>query len=408
MILIYAHSLLVKQRHCHSAATLGIPTSAAAQSTGCQLALLLTPDVSRQQTSNVNVYTMTAVNPLVTLAPAAVSPVQAAAVSEDHLISLHLQLVCHLLQQRAVQLQTDNDSRDSSTSDSSQRQLFVQLYEDGEPAAELPAVTLSHTQYAARLAVLQTLQQYAEQQKYPTVRLADVEELGAHDADNCSRLPVFIDRVSSVHCAVGHMVAATGHTQLAADIDKVAHTSYIHQMLELHKQLAQLPQQELTTTQRQQLAVLHAFEQWRRSVGLTVNELEWIQPQYLHRWKNGTEYWGTMEGHYVPEYNDWYQERLANRPAPPTVVEPTAAHTVYTYAVAAYLPAIAFAVLVSLQIGLDRLSARQSHRVMQYHYIVSMLLVIYLSSFVGPMLRFVLLLTAGCLLAYRYARYTLR
>lgn len=161
------------------------------------------------------------VNPLVTVPAHAAytdQPLQCSSLSEQQSISQHLQLVYHILQQRAVQVRADAeptgyDSAVCNIDRETSRRVHVHVIHDagGQPHATLPVLQLSTSQCVARCNALQLLQEYIEQGQYPLARSTDVEA-GADLLPH--RLPVFIDRVSGVHCAVGQLMAATGHSTL--------------------------------------------------------------------------------------------------------------------------------------------------------------------------------------------------
>jgi hypothetical protein len=73
-----------------------------------------------------------------------------------------------------------------------------------------------------------------------------------------SQIPCFIDR-DHRQCAVAHLIVASGHADLAAQIDAVAHNARIHEM---------------------RLMGLKALDDWAGQSGLTEDELVLIQPGY--------------------------------------------------------------------------------------------------------------------------------
>lgn len=145
---------------------------------------------------------------------------------------------------------------------------------------------LTASQHSARLAALEALQQYIRQGRYPAARFTGVEQLTDSPQQllrSTGRLRVFIDRATDVHCAVGHLMATTGCSQLAADIDSMAHTTYIHRLQQMHDALAASPAMALITMHQQQLSpsgsapLPHA------------QQLAWIQPDYHSVGADGNE-----------------------------------------------------------------------------------------------------------------------
>lgn len=102
---------------------------------------------------------------------------------------------------------------------------------------------LSDSQFAQRLAHLRTLQAYMADGDFPQNVLAS------------GRRPVFIDAWGT-HCAVGHLIATSGHSQLANTINRE------HQLDLLR---------DINTA---------GLSEWQRASGFSVDELALIQPTY--------------------------------------------------------------------------------------------------------------------------------
>ena len=105
------------------------------------------------------------------------------------------------------------------------------------------APSLAEGPHQRRLALLDTLQAYADRGRFPqnlTVR---------------GRTPVFVDDQGTA-CAVGQLMIGSGHAALAERIHREMNLAYIHAIT--------LPE----------VAV------WARDHGFTIDELAWIQPTY--------------------------------------------------------------------------------------------------------------------------------
>ena len=94
-----------------------------------------------------------------------------------------------------------------------------------------------------RLALLQSLEHYADRKVFPK---------NIHHAE---RRPYFIDH-QGTHCAVGHLMAASGHSQLAQKIKSEHNFDYI---------------KDIKT---------RGVAEWATASGFTIEDLAWIQPGY--------------------------------------------------------------------------------------------------------------------------------
>ena len=94
-----------------------------------------------------------------------------------------------------------------------------------------------------RLALLQSLEHYADQKVFPK---------NIHHAE---RRPYFIDH-QGTHCAVGHLMAVSGHSQLAQKIKSEHNFDYI---------------KDIKTS---------GVTEWATTNGFTIEDLAWIQPGY--------------------------------------------------------------------------------------------------------------------------------
>jgi hypothetical protein len=94
-----------------------------------------------------------------------------------------------------------------------------------------------------RLALLDTLQAYADRGRFPLNHTVP------------GRTPVFVDEQGTA-CAVGQLMIGSGHAALAERICKEMNLAYVHDI--------ELPE----------VAV------WARDNGFTIDELAWIQPTY--------------------------------------------------------------------------------------------------------------------------------
>lgn len=105
------------------------------------------------------------------------------------------------------------------------------------------AAALSH-----RAALLDTLEHYADRLRFPQNHVLPY------------RNPIFIDPRGTA-CAVGHLMIASGHEDLARAIEAGFNTGYV---------------QELLQDERYR----HGVSQWASTHGFTADELAWIQPAY--------------------------------------------------------------------------------------------------------------------------------
>jgi hypothetical protein len=101
---------------------------------------------------------------------------------------------------------------------------------------------------AQRTALLDTLEHYAMRLRFPQNRVLPY------------RNPIFIDPVGTA-CAVGHLMIASGHGDLARAIQAGFNTGYVHELLKDDR-------------------YRHALSQWADEHGFTADELAWIQPAY--------------------------------------------------------------------------------------------------------------------------------
>ena len=117
---------------------------------------------------------------------------------------------------------------------------------------------LSRHQRTLRAAALRTLAQYIEDGLFPQ-RSGDRYE---------GRRPRFIDDAGT-HCAVGHLIAASGESELAADINRDFEFAYVKDI--------ESP----------------ALLEWAADSGFTATELAMIQPTYRFR-EAPTEEWARL------------------------------------------------------------------------------------------------------------------
>ncbi|MCG8331348.1 MAG: T9SS type A sorting domain-containing protein [Chitinophagales bacterium] len=94
-----------------------------------------------------------------------------------------------------------------------------------------------------RLALLQSLEHYADRKVFPK------------NIHHTERRPYFIDH-QGTHCAVGHLMAASGHSQLAQRIKSEHNFDYI---------------KDIKT---------RGVAEWATASGFTIEDLAWIQPGY--------------------------------------------------------------------------------------------------------------------------------
>lgn len=200
-------------------------------------------------------------------------------IDEQQRVSEHLYAVWQLLVHREVEIvETDSDV---GVELPRQIQLNVdasQIIDTTTVPQQLSALHLTASQYAARCKSLHILHVYIMQQTYPQAHAADAKY--AHAETSALRLPVFIDSVSGVHCAVGQIIATTGHQSLVCDIDKLGHAMYVTEMLQQFDILGAMAECSLNKDDRSHLRTLQELQQWQHASGLTWCELAWIQPTY--------------------------------------------------------------------------------------------------------------------------------
>lgn len=99
-----------------------------------------------------------------------------------------------------------------------------------------------------RSALLDTLEHYANRLRFPQNHVLPY------------RNPIFIDPAGTA-CAVGHLMVASGHVELARAIQAGFNTGYVHDLLSDDR-------------------YRHVISQWATEHGFTPDELAWIQPAY--------------------------------------------------------------------------------------------------------------------------------
>lgn len=109
---------------------------------------------------------------------------------------------------------------------------------------EVETEGLSSNQMTNRNALLDTLKNYAAASVFPT------------NTYHAKRTPYFID-IYNVHCAVGYLIKASGHDELAQRIHEEHNYNYI---------------KDIKTS---------GLLEWANTYGFTVGELAWIQPSYV-------------------------------------------------------------------------------------------------------------------------------
>lgn len=102
---------------------------------------------------------------------------------------------------------------------------------------------LSGAQLSQRLGLIESLKEYQERGQFPVNVFVP------------GRRPVFIDPWGT-HCAVGYLIAQSGHSRLAIAINREHRLDYLH---------------EIKTD---------GLAEWQRASGLTLDELALIQPTY--------------------------------------------------------------------------------------------------------------------------------
>mmetsp|Transcript_78646 Transcript_78646/g.163503 ORF Transcript_78646/g.163503 Transcript_78646/m.163503 type:complete len:366 (-) Transcript_78646:238-1335(-) len=90
--------------------------------------------------------------------------------------------------------------------------------------------------------------------------------------ETLDRCPVFID-AHGTHCAVGHMIAASGHSQLSEAIDRSFHLSYV-------EEIAGLAGTQMT---EEQATASKDVLEWAQHHGFSVEELAMVQPGYTQQ-----------------------------------------------------------------------------------------------------------------------------
>jgi hypothetical protein len=135
-----------------------------------------------------------------------------------------------------------NDQRSVAFASEAAR-IADHLHRVADRLAERTAPTLVEGPSQRRLALLDTLQAYADRGRFPLNNTVP------------GRTPVFIDEQGTA-CAVGQLMIGSGHEALAEQIRKEMNLAYVYDI--------DLPE----------VAV------WARDHGFTIDELAWIQPTY--------------------------------------------------------------------------------------------------------------------------------
>lgn len=128
---------------------------------------------------------------------------------------------------------------------------------------------ISKSQQKKRLELTRALKKYAQNKIFPTNKF------------HLKRTPYFVDDYG-VHCAVGYLMAYSGHSDLVAAIRKEHNYDYI---------------KDIRTS---------GVTEWASTYGFTVDELKWIQPGYppsetLEPISNGAN--GSVSQVYTDNYN---------------------------------------------------------------------------------------------------------
>lgn len=155
----------------------------------------------------------------------------------------------------------------SFESDKDRIQLHLQLVV--EHLTVNTPVNRTKLQLKNRLELIHALKEYAENKIFPTNKY------------HLTRTPYFVDE-NNVHCAVGYLMAYSGHSDLVAAIRKEHNYDYI---------------KDIRTS---------GVVDWASTHGFSVDELKWIQPTYppaetLEPISNGTN--GPVTTVYIDNYN---------------------------------------------------------------------------------------------------------
>ncbi|MDX2361942.1 MAG: T9SS type A sorting domain-containing protein [Crocinitomicaceae bacterium] len=155
----------------------------------------------------------------------------------------------------------------SFETDKDRIQLHLELV--SQTLIENTPSTLTIEQRTNRLTLLDELKEYAENKVFPTNKY------------HLTRRPYFVDE-DGVHCAVGYLIAQSGHTDLVAAIQKDYNYEYI---------------KDIKTP---------GLLEWAVNYGFGVEELKWIQPTYppttvLHTISAGTN--GPVNSFYADNYD---------------------------------------------------------------------------------------------------------
>ncbi len=128
--------------------------------------------------------------------------------------------------------------------------------------------TSTKSQTKSRLMLVDALEEYAAAKVFPTNKY------------HSTRTPYFVDE-ENVHCAVGYLMAYSGHDDLVASISREHNYDYI---------------EDIRT---------EGVSEWATNHGFTIDELKWIQPNYaastnINSLSNGTN--GPVNDIYVDNY----------------------------------------------------------------------------------------------------------